>query len=205
MLSQKCKEEIAVIDSPCLQKYYDAREFCSINGKTNYSRLIGTFTLYCRLIFNCLDAVDRTHNFKTPARKLLENVPAGSDTPVSKRTRTISRLARSKTVTATAQKRPPSPIKQKNAKKAHISLICNSWIGDEAFCNFCDTKLIANTGSRIEMGLNKQSHLLQECTGIPGNGPMPLGNIFRQNLSKKLAQRLAEIAVSYTHLRAHET
>ena len=68
-MNKNRKEEILVIDTPCLEKYYLARSFCTFDKKVNYSHLIRTYTLSSRYLFKCLDTLDRCTNFKTPVRK----------------------------------------------------------------------------------------------------------------------------------------
>ena len=71
-LHKKRKEEISVIDTPCLDKYYLARNFCTKDNRVDYSHLIRTYTLSSRYTFECLDTSDRYNNFKTPRRKPVE-------------------------------------------------------------------------------------------------------------------------------------
>ena len=62
------KKELAMVDTPCLEYYFEALPFCSKGNVINYAHLIRAYTLRSRLSFDCLDTESRVKYFKTPVR-----------------------------------------------------------------------------------------------------------------------------------------
>ena len=135
-LNRKRNEEVAILDSPVLSRYFLARETLfdmNDKNKIDYAHLIRTFTLSCRDEFKCLDTVDRVTRFTTPVRK-------SRDLP-RKHTTTINHTKRQKLVITALQ--------------------CDFWRGNKAFCNYCEAELDLKKPSR-----KHYSHLLFECTQL---------------------------------------
>ena len=139
-LYRERKVELARVDTPCLQYYFAAQEFCVVNGRVDYSHLIRAYTLRSRDAFACLDTVERVLKFKTPIRSapaLTRNQQGGSGTPIARRTRN-SRIRGSPTRLQEATNRKQgesssggsSPRTEKvNSKRSRIILPCASWSG----------------------------------------------------------------------------
>ena len=69
------KRSLAMADTPCLEYYFEAVEFCKTGSRINYAHLIRTYTLRSRYEFDCLDAADRVSNYKTPSRQAPSDAP----------------------------------------------------------------------------------------------------------------------------------
>ena len=86
-----------------------------------------------------------------------------------------------------------SPIINKpNSKKSRKIINCDRWVGDMAYCDFCNNELELNIN--IDGTFCFESHLLYACTAIPGLGPLSK-NINRRNKPRDIMRRLAEIGV----------
>ena len=135
-LYRKRNEELLVLGTPVLKRYFLAREqVIELNPeqKINYAHLLRTYTLSCREEFNSLDMRDREHYFKTPKK----NKP-------------------NKTIKATCKKHVP------------ISMRCDKLSDEGSICIFCDKTL-----HDIKSENSRYSHLIFECSAIPGLGPLP--------------------------------
>ena len=190
------KVELAKVDTPCLQYYFAATEFCTVRGKVDYAHLIRTYTLRSRSIFSCLDTFDRVKNFKTPARKHsdeLEASPAaGVCTPRRSKSPTTASLSsnissRNKRKIGDSSSSPKTS--QISAKRSRIVLPCSSWSKGVASCNYCGVELCR--GVAVNESIDSESHLLYVCTGIPNSKPLPKKN--RRRI-RDLMSRLAAIS-----------
>ena len=233
----KRAEEIMVIDTPYLERYYLARSFCSTDNKVNYTHLMRTFTLSSRLDFHCLDTLERVKNRKTPDRKppknngdSVNNAGLNFSTPISRRTRasinktpvslsisskrtngstpvinpkfvkmSVSDSQKRKEASKSPNKIAKSPkINKPNSKKSRRIINCERWVGDIAYCDFCNHELVLNINDD-DGTFCFESHLLYACTAIPGLGPLPR-NInssyyYSRNRPRDIMRRLAEIGV----------
>lgn len=104
------KRDLAMADTPCLEYYFEAVEFCKIGKRINYSHLIRTYTLRSRYEFDCLDVSDRVNNYKTPSRQTTCNPDAE---PTSTRSEILTpRSTRTQQSAIATTSEVPSPISQ---------------------------------------------------------------------------------------------
>ena len=161
----KRKTELAEIDTPCLVRYFRAKESCKTKSATDFSHLLRTFTLSSRYEFDCLDTASRINNFKTPIPSVITDVP--------------SQLNRRTT---------PARTRQRPAKRARILCRVSTWNGNQIKCRFCSEQLPI---SRQQQSRSKfDSHLVHHCLGIPNSVPLPTN---RKPRPKDLMARLAAI------------
>jgi hypothetical protein len=81
-------------------------------------------------------------------------------------------------------------ISKPNAKRSRLLITCDRWVGDKAYCQFCETELVINVNNDGTFCFD--SHLLYVCTAIPGLGPLPR-NVNMRNRPRDIMRRLAEI------------
>ena len=80
------------------------------------------------------------------------------------------------------------PMKKRRLVDTIAAIKCDHWTNGKVFCKFCSEEFLINSKSK-----RKYSHLLYECKGIPGDGPLPKAS---RPPEKKRIKRLAEIGVA---------
>ena len=156
-LYRNLKEELMIVDSPVLERYYLARETVielSPDKRIDHAHLMRTFTLSYREEFGRLDTADRLNGFKTPTRKRKRDEQIGQ--------------------------------RKRNQRKVSLYISCDHWIEGKPFCRFCNIEISLNSNKKRNF-----SHLLNECIGVGGTGPI---QISARPPEKKRMRRLAERA-----------
>ena len=158
-LYRNLKEELMIVDSPVLERYYLARETVielSPDKQIDSAHLMCNLTLSCQEEFGCLDTADRLNGFKTPTRKRKRDEQIGQ--------------------------------RKRNQRKVSSNISCDHWIEGKPFCRFCNIEISLNSNKKRNF-----SHLLNECIGVGGTGPI---QISARPPEKKRMRRLAEIGAA---------
>ena len=161
----KRKTELAELDTPCLVRYYRAKESCKNKSATDFSHLLRTFTLSSRYEFDCLDTASRINNFKTPKPSATAGV-----------------------IPQPSQQSTPGRAKQRPAKRARILCRVSTWDGSDLKCKFCSEQIPISRQHQSHSRFD--SHLVHHCLGIPNSAPLPTN---RKPRPKDLMARLAAI------------
>ena len=159
----KRKIELAELSTPCLVRYFQAKDNCKSSNGTDFNHLLRTYTLASRYEFDCLDVTSRIHNFKTPI-------------PTVMKTRRLDRQT------------TPAREKQRPTKRAKIMCRVSTWDGRDLKCRFCSDTF--NMSRQQKSHTKYDSHLVHHCLGIPDSKPLPSR---RKPRGKDLMSRLAAI------------